>query len=76
MCHTIYEFINCKYDNGMLFKGTEEMVYLDFLNNSLKIYKFPESTRSKIKKIVYHPKRDEFFGLYGHHTGENQVVNF
>lgn len=70
--HSIHKFINCKYDNGVLFKGTEDMVYLDFLNNSLKIYEIPESTRSKIKKIVYHPKRDEFFGLFGHHTGENQ----
>ena len=45
---------------------------MDFINNSLKIYSIPESTESKIKKIVYHPKRDEFFGLFGHHTGENQ----
>lgn len=70
--YTNYHFINCNYKNGRLFKGEENMVYMDFLNNRLKIYEIPESTESKIKKIVYHPKRDEFFGLYGHHTGENQ----
>ena len=70
--YTNHHFINCIYKNGRLFKGEESMVYMDFINNSLKTYKIPESTDSKIKKIVYHPKRDEFFGLFGHHTGENQ----
>ena len=65
-------FINCNYKTVTFFKGEENMLYMDFINNSLKIYEIPESTRSKIKKIVYHPKRDEFFGLFGHHTGENQ----
>jgi hypothetical protein len=72
LVYTNYHFINCNYKNGRLFKGEENMMYMDFINNSLKIYEIPESTRSKIKKIVYHPKRDEFFGLFGHHTGENQ----
>ena len=72
LVYTNHHFINCNYKNGRLFKGEEDMVYMDFINNSLKIYEIPESTRSKIKKIVYHPKRDEFFGLFGHHTGENQ----
>lgn len=70
--YTNHHFINCNYKNGSLFKGEESMVYMDFINNSLKIYEIPESTDSKLKKIVYHPKRDEFFGLFGHNTGENQ----
>ena len=31
------------------------MVYMDFINNSLKIYSIPESTESKIKKLFITP---------------------